>query len=157
METNPFMNTIHPFTELDRAFFQRVVHRLIPAELSHRDPEAFIAWFRRLASGELRHPAGTEAFVAVDEHDHPLGLLMIQPATEYFTGAPRAYVETLVVVEEAEGQGIARALMTHAEQWAKEHDYAAIALDVFATNTRAIAFYERAGYTPDHVRMVKAI
>lgn len=47
METNPFMNTIHPFTELDRAFFQRVVHRLIPAELSHRDPEAFIAWFRR--------------------------------------------------------------------------------------------------------------
>ncbi len=157
MEFNPCSTTIRPFTERDRAFFQRVVDRLMPSELSHRDPEAFAAWFQRLASGESPHAAGTETFVAVDDDDQPLGLLMIQPSTEYFTGAPRAYVETLVVAAEAEGQGVARALMHHAETWARERGYTGIALDVFAANSHAIAFYERAGYTPDHIRMVKAV
>ena len=150
--------TVRSFTESDRPFFQRIVSRLHPGKgAARRDPTAFAAWFQRLASGQLDHPEGAETFVAIDQADQPLGLLMIQPATDYFTGAPRAYVEVLVVAAEAEGQGVGRALMAQAEHWTKERGYTEIALDVFATNTRAIAFYDRAGYAPDHIRMVKAV
>ncbi len=149
---------IRPFTEADRAFFQQIVTRLQPEEsMARRDPDAFAGWFRRLAAGELDQPAGTETFIATDQDDHPLGLLMIQPAKEYFTGAERAYVEALVVAREAEGRGIGRVLMDHAETWARTHGYAEVALDVFATNARAIAFYERASYHHDHIRMVKRL
>lgn len=157
MEPNSPITAIRPFTEDDRPFFHQVVNRLIPAEHVHRDPIAFAAWFERLASGHLDQPEGCEAFVAVDGEDRPLGLLMIQPTTEYFTGAPRAYVAVLVVAAGVEGQGVARALMHHAEAWAISHGYTEIALDVFASNSRAITFYERNGYTPDLIRMVKTI
>jgi GNAT superfamily N-acetyltransferase len=149
---------IRPFTDADRAFFQRAVDRLKPEEsVALRDPDTFAAWFHRLANGELDHPPGTETFVAADRDDRPLGLLMVQPAKEYFTGGERAYVEVLAVTGEAEGRGVGRALMEQAEKWARARGYGEIALDVFASNDRAIRFYQQAGYEADHIRMVKRL
>jgi GNAT superfamily N-acetyltransferase len=122
-----------------------------------RDPAKVAAYFRRLAAGEIAPPPGLETFVAVDANDAPLGLLALYPSEDYFTGHPRAYVETLVVAPEAEGRGVGRALMEHAERWARERGMAEVSLDVFAGNAGARAFYERIGYRPDHVRMVKRI
>ncbi|MDP9366418.1 MAG: GNAT family N-acetyltransferase [Chloroflexota bacterium] len=149
---------VRPFRENDRPFFRRIVGRLDPGPTAApRDPAKVAAYFRRLAAGEIEPPPRLETFVAVDQHDVPLGLLALYPSRDYFTGHPRAYVETLVVAAEAEGRGVGRALMEHAEHWARSRGMAEASLDVFAGNDRARAFYERAGYRPDHVRMVKRI
>jgi ribosomal protein S18 acetylase RimI-like enzyme len=47
--------------------------------------------------------------------------------------------------------------MTHAEQWGRAHGCHEVVLDVFANNASAIAFYERIGFAPDHLRMSKSL
>ena len=87
----------------------------------------------------------------------PCGVVSVHPDTDYFTGHPRAYVDILVVAREAEGRGVGRALMDHIEHWARDKAFREVVLDVFAGNQGAIAFYERQGYRPDHMRMAKPL
>ena len=150
--------TIRPSGEGDREFLERVAHRIRPGETaSPRDPEAMDRFFQQLAGGPLLTEPGAEAFVATAERGEPLGLIAMHPDNDYFTGHPRAHVDILVVAAEAEGRGVGRALMAHAEAWARQHDCREVVLDVFAGNAGARAFYERCGYQPDHIRMAKAL
>jgi GNAT superfamily N-acetyltransferase len=61
------------------------------------------------------------------------------------------------VAQDVEGKGVGRALLDYVERWARDHGYREVVLDVFAGNQRAIAFYERQGYRPDHIRMAKPL
>ena len=156
--TNAERITIRPFVEADRPFFRAVVERLHPgATASPRDKAAMDDFFRRLGSGETPLALGAETFVAVNGRGAPLDAVIVYPDRDHFTGHGRAYVEALAGATGAEGQGVGTALMRHAEAWARERDLREVALDVFAGNTRARAFYERIGYRPDHVRMVKPV
>jgi GNAT superfamily N-acetyltransferase len=150
---------IRALSDEDREFVDRVAPRLYTGQTtSPRDPERMRAYFAALTPADLTRDAGTEAFVATSEgQDEPLGLLVIKPDFDYFTDHPRAYVEILVVAEEAEGRGVGRALMAHAAQWGRAHGCHEVVLDVFANNPSAIAFYERIGFAPDHVRMSKSL
>jgi GNAT superfamily N-acetyltransferase len=55
-------------------------------------------------------------------------------------------VHRVMVAPDHQGQGIAEALMTFAEQHAREAGYASIRLDAFTLNPRALRLYERLGY-----------
>lgn len=114
------------------------------------------AFFGSIGDRLLSAEPSTVAFVAV-RGDLTLGLISVHPDRDYFTEHPRAYVDVLVVDADAEGQGIGRLLLRHAEDWARHHGFREVVLDVFATKTGAIAFYERCGYRPDHIRMAKPI
>lgn len=151
--------SIRPLSGEDSEFVSRVAPRLYPGPTtSPRDPERMQAYFTLLTPGDLTREPGTEAFVAVSEDSRTqLGLLVIKPDFDYFTDHPRAYVEILVVAEDAEGRGVGRALMAHAEQWGRTHGCHEVVLDVFANNPSAIAFYERIGFAPDHLRMSKSL
>jgi ribosomal protein S18 acetylase RimI-like enzyme len=85
------------------------------------------------------------------------GVISVYPDKDYFTDHPRAYVDNLVVAQESEGKGVGRALLNYVERWARDHEFREVVLDVFASNQRAIAFYERQGYRPDHIRMAKPL
>ncbi|MEZ4563813.1 MAG: GNAT family N-acetyltransferase [Thermomicrobiales bacterium] len=150
---------IRLLTDGDGAFVTKVAPRLNHGPTaSPRDPSRMQAFFAAFTPASLIREAGAEAFVATaDGQDQPLGLLVIKPDLDYFTDHPRAYVEILVVAEEAEGRGIGKALMSHAEQWGREHGCLEVVLDVFANNSGAIAFYERIGFAPDHLRMSKSL
>jgi ribosomal protein S18 acetylase RimI-like enzyme len=143
----------------DSEFLIQVAPRLYHGPTaSPRDPETFQRYFADLKPADLTREPGMEAFVATaSDSDEPLGLLVIKPDFDYFTDHPRAYVEILVVAEEAEGRGIGKTLMAHAEQWARDHECREVVLDVFANNDQAIAFYERIGFAPDHIRMSKSL
>ncbi len=147
---------IRPFGPGDAAFRERVAPRLHPGEtVSPREQETFAAFFARFGNGEMDDDG--ETFVATDLDDRPLGMIVLLHDRDYFTGHPRAYVNILVVDEDAEGMGVGRALMDFAEQWARERGCREVCLDVFAGNARAVAFYERNGYRVDHLRMAKPI
>jgi ribosomal protein S18 acetylase RimI-like enzyme len=54
---------------------------------------------------------------------------------------------TLYVQEHFIGQGVGRALLGQAEQWARQRAGTSIWLTVNSRNLRALAFYEKHGYT----------
>jgi ribosomal protein S18 acetylase RimI-like enzyme len=149
--------TIRPYSAADQPFLARVARRLHPGQTaSPRDPAVVDRFFTALAAGRLLTEPGAEAFVATAGGE-PVGVMELHPDADYFTGHPRAYIDILVVAPEAEGRGIGRALLRHAEAWARRHGCREVVLDVFATNEPAVAFYERCGYRADHIRMAKPV
>jgi GNAT superfamily N-acetyltransferase len=148
---------IRPFKAPDNVFLASIAQRLNPQQsASPRDPTAMEQFFSNLARGRLLVEPGSEAFVATID-GAPAGIIAVHPDADYFTGHPRAYVDVLVVAEDAEGRGVGRALMGRVEQWARDRGCLEVVLDVFAGNAGAAAFYERNGYRPDHIRMTKSL
>ena len=148
---------IRPFSPEDRPFLTRIASRMHPGQTaSPRDSEAFDRFFSGLGDREFLAKPGAQAFVATIG-DQPCGLISFYPDKDYFTDHPRAYVDNLVVAEESERKGVGRALLDFVERWAREHGFREVVLDVFAAIHGAIAFYERQGYQPDHIRMAKPL
>src|SRR5215207_10128592 len=149
--------TVRPFDAEDQPFLNRVAPRIHPGQtVSPRDPAALDRFFSDMQRGKLLTEPGAEAFVATIDGE-PCGLVSLLPDKDYFTGHPRAYVDILLVAREAGGSGVGRALMDHVEGWARDRAFREVVLDVFADSQGAIAFYERLGYRPDHVRMAKPL
>ena len=85
-----------------------------------------------------------------------VGCLHILTTTDFF-GTRHAHVSVVATTAAAEGSGVGRALIEHAEDWARRRGHALITLNVFAANDRARRFYERAGFTAEMVKYVKAL
>jgi ribosomal protein S18 acetylase RimI-like enzyme len=66
-------------------------------------------------------------------------------------------VADLAVKEDARRMGIGRALMRAGEAWARERGLPVLSLDMWSTNQGALAFYERLGYRPESLRLMKAL
>jgi GNAT superfamily N-acetyltransferase len=87
--------------------------------------------------------------VLIAERDGvPVGCLHILAKTDFF-GARHAHISVLATTVAAEGSGVGRALVAHAEAWALARGYARLTLNVFAANDRARRVYERAGFAPE--------
>jgi ribosomal protein S18 acetylase RimI-like enzyme len=57
-----------------------------------------------------------------------------------------AFVDSLVVDPSVRGQGIGKALLNIAQDWAKEQGATSVELNVYEFNQRAISFYQALGY-----------
>ena len=148
---------VRPFSPEDRQFLAQIASRMHPGQTaSPRDPAALDRFFSELGESQFLTKPGAQAFVATIDGE-PCGLISYYPDKDYFTDHPRAYVDNLVVAQESERKGVGRALLTFVERLAREDGYREVVLDVFAVNTGAIAFYERQGYRPDHIRMAKPL
>jgi GNAT superfamily N-acetyltransferase len=148
---------IRPFSEEDLPFLARVAPRMNPGQTaSPRDPATFDRFFTGMGEGNFLTKPGAQAFVATID-GQSCGVISFYPDRDYFTDHLRAYVDNLSVTQESEGQGVGRALLDYVERWARDRGYREVVLDVFAGNQRAIVFYERRGYRPDHIRMVKPL
>lgn len=86
-----------------------------------------------------------------------LGFLYVIAGTDFFTNEPQGYIADVAVSAEAEGRGIGRKLMEQAEVWAREQGFRLLALDVFALNSHARAFYQRLGYVEETLKLVKEL
>ena len=148
---------IRPFSIEDLQFLTRVAPRMHPGQTaSPRDPATFDRFFSDMGDGNFLTKPGAQAFVATID-GQSCGVISFYPDRDYFTDHPRVYVDNLAVTQESEGKGVGRALLDYVERWARGHGYREVVLDVFAGNQRAIAFYERQGYRPDHIRMAKPL
>jgi ribosomal protein S18 acetylase RimI-like enzyme len=148
---------IRPFSAEDLPFLARVAPRMHPGQTaSPRDPAAFDKFFFGMGEKNFLTKPGAQAFVATID-GQSCGVISFYPDRDYFTDHLRAYVDNLAVTQESEGKGVGRTLLDYVERWTRDHGYREVVLDVFAGNERAIAFYERQGYRPDHIRMVKPL
>src|SRR3954454_2944747 len=150
-------------------------HQIRPATPADVDP--ILELFPRLAAFEL--PANREAedlwrgdaellrlwsagaapqclvHVAVNSQQVILGIAMAQLREELLTHARSAHLEVIIVRDDAEGQGIGKALIQTIEQAVREQGARSVTLHVFAANTRARAVYERLGYSGELIRYIK--
>ncbi len=116
-----------------------------------------------VASGEAREmekifdalPDGASLSVAVDPSGAVVGVLFLETRRDYFTDAPHGHVGVLALAEVAEGRGLGRALLAHADAWGRSEGFDRLTLTVFDGNARARRLYERAGYRADLVRYRK--
>jgi ribosomal protein S18 acetylase RimI-like enzyme len=148
---------IRPIVASDAWFISSVSLRLLPAHsASPRNAEQFRAYYEQLSPESLLSAPGSLAFVS--ELDGVVsGVISAHLDVDYFTKHPRLYIDTLAVADAAEGRGVGRALMAFIEGKGRELGCREVVLDVFANNERARMFYERCGYTADHVRMAKPL
>ncbi|EIM00746.1 GNAT family N-acetyltransferase [Rhodanobacter sp. 115] len=128
---------------------------------------ALPAWRKRQACIEgihsdlARHldesPANSYLFVAEDADGERAGFIHMQKTRDFFTGRGNCHISDLAVAPQHERRGVARALLAHAEDWARGHDCQLMTLAVFPGNERARALYESAGYGIDLLRMAKPV
>lgn len=95
--------------------------------------------------------------VVIAERDGvPAGCLHILVMKDFF-GVSHGHISVLSTTVDAEGTGVARALMEFAEAWTKARGLSLMTLNVFAGNERARRFYDRAGFEVEMLKYARKI
>lgn len=100
-------------------------------------------------------------FVAVDENEDVLGYCFCihqqHLNNNILTDIKTLYIDDLCVDENCRGQHIGSKLYQYVVNWAKEHNYYNITLNVWALNDSAMKFYEKCGLIPQKIGMEKIL
>jgi GNAT superfamily N-acetyltransferase len=119
-----------------------------PDEISAADAREMI---EAVTSGS----SDNEVFVA-EREGQVVGCLHMLTMTDFF-GRPHAHISVIATHEAAQGTGVGRVLMAHAEAWARARGMSLLTLNVFDGNMRARRLYERAGFAPETVKYAKRL
>lgn len=145
----------------DRAAVLGLLPRLEAFGLPPNVPAGSVAAgeHRALDAALTQMPDGASLFVALlaspDAGEAVAGVLFLETRHDYFTGVAHGHVGVLAVSDAAEGRGVGRALLAHADAWGAAAGFDRLTLSVFHDNVRARRLYERAGYHADLVRYRK--
>ena len=149
--------TLRPATAADEPMLAMLAARLsafelppwrAPHEIADADSRAMIA---AAASGN----PDDEVLIA-ERGGEVVGCLHVLAVTDFF-GLRHGHVSVIATTEAAEGSGVARSLMEHAEQWTAERGLPLLTLNMFAGNARARRFYEIAGFEVEMVKYAKRV
>lgn len=158
MSENPFLIRLADVD--DDEFILSLIPRFVDFELpAWRRRNECIEGIRKDLGRHLQdQPANSFIFVIEDANDgRQVGFMHLQKNQDFFNGRTNCHVSDLAVATGFEGRGFARALLAHAEQWAREHHCHLLTLAVFPGNQRALALYEGAGYATDLKRLAKPL
>ncbi len=112
---------------------------------------------RSIEAGLDRPDAEATVYVCEDSADERLGFAHVHTARDFFTGEEHGHLSDLVVSPTAEGRGVGSALLGAVEDWSRERGHRVLTLNVFAENGRALSLYERRGYRPDTLKLLKEL
>ncbi|MFM7204018.1 MAG: N-acetyltransferase family protein [Myxococcota bacterium] len=115
------------------------------------DPSATTMSFARArlqAEAMLRRPERVAAMLIMEE-DQIAGYALLVPyfCNEY--GGEVLVVDELYVKPEFRSQGLGSTFLEYLKVWALEQGSVRLILEVMPENTRALQFYQRAGFTSD--------
>jgi ribosomal protein S18 acetylase RimI-like enzyme len=129
-------------------FLQTTYRELYPQQQNYQHLQSTIGryfstetplWFVTIASGEK------------------IGCLWVGIAIDQVTGIRHPNIFLVYVDPIYRRQGIGRALMGHAAEWAKAQGYLQIGLQVFTTNQPAIDLYQKLGYQARSISMMREL
>ncbi|HVH30161.1 MAG TPA: GNAT family N-acetyltransferase [bacterium] len=139
--------SIRPARAADHAAILKIADRLAAFGPTTRSAPGITARERRALSAALDHPApGSALLVGTHPGLGVVGVLLLDARRDYFTDEPHGHVAILAVAQEAEGQGVGRALLKTAEEWGRKEGFRRLTLTVFAANQRAKELYARQGW-----------
>lgn len=150
---------IRPATSGDADFILSLVPRFVAFELpkGRRKRETAAAILADIERALREAPPGDLFFVSADPGGQRTGFLHLQVQRDFFSGTRACHISDLAVAPGHEGRGIGRALLAHAETWAKRNRCKWLTLAVFPGNAHARALYEQTGFTADLLRMAKPL
>lgn len=134
---------------------------LLQVHKVHSDarPDLFKAGARKYRDGELRQilaDDGRPVFVA-EEDGAILGYAFCihqqHPAGSSMTDVKTLYIDDLCVDEAVRGRHTGSLLYRHVLDYARQHGYYNVTLNVWAANTGALRFYEKLGLKPQKIGM----
>ena len=131
-------------------------HATLPAMPEVRSLEA--SWDHRRA--QYREWLGGEdhTLLCAERDGEPIGYAMVSRgdgAATWDIGERTVEIETLSVLESERGRGVGRALVQAAHQLATEAGAGAEMVGVAHSNADAIRFYEREGFEPFYVLLIR--
>jgi ribosomal protein S18 acetylase RimI-like enzyme len=146
-------------------FIQRTYQELFPTQdFSHlaRTVEQYFStdtplWWVYETQGTGNREQGTENSEEITQSPIPTACLWAGNAIDQVTGDRHAHIFLLYVVPSHRRRGIAKALMQHIENWAKQRGDRQIGLQVFTSNTPALNLYQNLGYQTQSLWMIKFI
>lgn len=148
---------IRPATERDGAALTALAWRLTAFTLpAWRRPEHIAAADAREMLEAIRRGAPSNEVFIAERGGTIAGCLHMVETIDFF-GLKHGHISVIAVTPAAEGSGVGRALMEHAEAWTTRRGCSLLTLNVFAANGRARRFYERAGYAPEIVKYSKVL
>ena len=113
----------------------RISYSIVPVEpyekILNVDPEDYTTF--------IDNPQKVIFFA--DVNGKPVGQIKMVPWWNRF-----AWVEELTVDTEFRGEGVGRALLTHAIEWAKEQGFPGVTLETQDNNVPACMLYEKNGF-----------
>jgi len=153
------MPVIRPAIPADEGFLVGLTSRLADFDLppwrtSQQIADADLGLLREALH---RPTAQTAILVAEAPPGTPAGFALISTKTDYFTHQRHAHIEALAVKRGCEGQGLGRALLEAAENWAAERGDTQITLNAYWQNSRARALYDRLEWEPETIHYRKGL
>lgn len=100
---------------------------------------------------------GGSVIVAVDDADHPLGLMCLSHHASLHASGPIAYITALVTTNSARRRGIGQMLVSRAKEWARAHGCARLTVTSAERRAEAHAFYPACGMPYTGRRFATAI
>ncbi len=149
--------TVRPATPADAAVLASLAGRLgacplpawrMPGDIATADGRAMLD---AVAAGR-----GENEVMIAERRGEVVGCLHVLATTDFF-GLRHAHVSVLATTAAAEGTGVARALMAHAEAWTVKRGLPLLTLNVFDRNARARRFYEQSGFEVEMVKYAKRV
>jgi ribosomal protein S18 acetylase RimI-like enzyme len=145
----------------DAEFIAAHTHRLLnfnlPGWRVNEKSKMIQADIQHITKALLKNNSDDCVFVAIDTFNKPCGFIRVVLQTDYYTGERHAHVNDIVVITEAEGQGVGKALLQKADEWAVAHNSRWITLNVFEENKHARAVYEKNGYNIEWIKYLKQL
>ena len=86
-----------------------------------------------------------------------LGFIHVRTHKDSISGETCGTIPLLAVSPTSQGLGIGNRLIECAENWAKALGCRLLHLEVFANNKKANSFYQKIGFKPETVHMIKPI
>jgi len=134
------------------ALFPRLADFEVPPK---RKPEDLWREDARLLKRWIAGEVNCVVQVATNFDGQVLGVTLSRIRPEPLGQMPSAHLEVIAVSKEAEGQGVARALLDSLENTVRALGAKCITLHVIASNERARRFYDQAGFDGELLRYIK--
>ena len=148
---------IRPADDDDRAAVLELAPRLAEGVAPWRDQaEALLAGRRWLEESLDAARAGDGVVLVAADAGQIAGVISVRPST-HFTGERDGYIGELAVADRASRQGIGRALIAAAEDWARARGLRHLTLHTGAFNANARAFYAALGFVEEEVRLTRPV
>lgn len=98
----------------------------------------------------------TATFIA-ERSGEPLGFVHVREREDEVSGERGGTVPLLAVTEHAQGSGAGQALMAAAEDWTRAQGWRLLHLEVFWNNAQGRRFYEKLGFLPETINLIKPL
>lgn len=127
------------------------------AGLSWHSEETILDFQKGYILKMLDETEGPKVTLIAEQGQARVGFVHACAHEDEISGETCGTVPLLAVSQGAQGAGAGKALMAAAEDWSRDQGHRLLHLEVFHANERGRQFYDRIGFQPDTLVMVKPL